>query len=102
MSESCIQASIVGGSGYTGGELLRLLLGHPLVAVKQVTSRSLAGKLVTTTHPNLRKRTTLKYVHPDELEHCDLLFLCLPHGASAPHVDTYMELADVVIDLSAD
>ena len=65
---SRLTASIVGGSGYTGGELLRLLLAHPNIDVTQVTSRSLAGKLVTTTHPNLRKRTTLKYVAPDTLE----------------------------------
>ncbi|MDQ4045694.1 MAG: N-acetyl-gamma-glutamyl-phosphate reductase, partial [Chloroflexota bacterium] len=97
-----IQASIIGGSGYTGGELLRLLLGHPDVEIKQVTSRSLAGKLVTTTHPNLRKRTTLKYVAPDALEPCDVLFLCLPHGASASQIEGYLDIAEVVIDLSAD
>jgi N-acetyl-gamma-glutamyl-phosphate/LysW-gamma-L-alpha-aminoadipyl-6-phosphate reductase len=97
-----MNVGIVGGSGYTGGELLRLLLGHPEVEVTQVTSRSLAGKLVTSSHPNLRKRTTLKYVHPDALEECDLLFLCLPHGAAAPKVDDYMAKARIVIDLSAD
>ena len=97
-----IQASVVGGSGYTGGELLRLLLGHPDVQIKQVTSRSLAGKLVATTHPNLRKRTTLKYVAPDALTPCDVLFLCLPHGASASQIQTYFGLAEIVIDLSAD
>jgi N-acetyl-gamma-glutamyl-phosphate/LysW-gamma-L-alpha-aminoadipyl-6-phosphate reductase len=99
---SRLTASIVGGSGYTGGELLRLLLAHPNVEVTQVTSRSLAGKLVTTTHPNLRKRTTLKYIAPDALERSDVLFLCLPHGASAPHVEEYLEKASVIIDLSAD
>jgi len=97
-----LQASIIGGSGYTGGELLRLLLGHPEVEIQQVTSRSLAGKLVTTSHPNLRKRTTLKYSHPDPLERCDVLFLCLPHGNAAAKAAEYMELATVVIDLSAD
>lgn len=97
-----LKASIIGGSGYTGGELLRLLLGHPEVEVQQVTSRSLAKKFVTTTHPNLRSATRLKYVTPDELEPCDVLFLCVPHGASAPQARKLSELADVVIDLSAD
>lgn len=97
-----LKVSIVGGSGYAGGELLRLLLGHPEVEVAQVTSRSLAGKLVTTSHPNLRKRTALKYSAPDALESCDVLFVCVPHGASSPHVAEYVETAAVVVDLSAD
>ena len=99
---SRVQTAIIGGSGYAGGELLRLLLGHPHVDVTQVTSRSLAGKLVTTAHPNLRKRTTLKYITPDAVERCDLLFLCTPHGTSAKEVETWLEKASVVIDLSAD
>ncbi|HBY45986.1 MAG TPA: N-acetyl-gamma-glutamyl-phosphate reductase, partial [Chloroflexi bacterium] len=97
-----LKASIVGGSGYAGGELLRLLLGHPEVEVAQVTSRSLAGKLVTTSHPNLRKRTTLKYSMPAALESCDVLFICVPHGASSPNVSEYLDKAGVIIDLSAD
>jgi N-acetyl-gamma-glutamyl-phosphate/LysW-gamma-L-alpha-aminoadipyl-6-phosphate reductase len=97
-----VKVSIIGGSGYTGGELLRLLLGHPEVEIQQVTSRSLAGKLVTTSHPNLRKRTTLKYSHPDDLDRCDVLFLCLPHGHAAAKGAEYLEQASVVIDLSAD
>jgi LysW-gamma-L-alpha-aminoadipyl-6-phosphate/LysW-L-glutamyl-5-phosphate reductase len=99
---SKLKVGIVGGSGYTGGELLRLLLGHPEVEVTQVTSRSLAGKFVTTTHPNLRKRTTLKYIQPSALERCDLLFLCLPHGNAAQTVSEYLEKAGIIIDLSAD
>ena len=97
-----LKASIVGGSGYTGGELLRLLLGHPEVEVLQVTSRSLAGKFVTTAHPNMRSHTRLKFVAPDDLDPCDVLFLCVPHGASASQARQFVELADVVIDLSAD
>jgi LysW-gamma-L-alpha-aminoadipyl-6-phosphate/LysW-L-glutamyl-5-phosphate reductase len=97
-----LTAGIVGGSGYTGGELLRLLLGHPHVEVTQVTSRSLAGKFVTASHPNLRKRTQLKFIPPSQLERCDLLFLCLPHGNAAQTVHEYLEKASVIIDLSAD
>ncbi|CAN5142075.1 N-acetyl-gamma-glutamyl-phosphate reductase [soil metagenome] len=96
------RAGIVGGSGYAGGELLRILLGHPEVEVTQVTSRGMAKKFVTAAHPNLRKRTTLKFIHPDDLQPCDVLFLCVPHGSAASQAATYTGLATVVIDLSAD
>ncbi|MDP2036301.1 MAG: N-acetyl-gamma-glutamyl-phosphate reductase, partial [Ignavibacteria bacterium] len=77
-----IRVSVVGASGYTGGELLRLLLFHPNVEVKQVTSESYTGKFVHKIHPNLRKSTQMKFVSASELESCDLLFLCLPHNSS--------------------
>jgi LysW-gamma-L-alpha-aminoadipyl-6-phosphate/LysW-L-glutamyl-5-phosphate reductase len=96
------RVGIVGGSGYAGGELLRLLLGHPEVEVTQVTSRSLAKKFVTSVHPNMRKRTTLKFIHPDDLQPVDVLFLCVPHGSAADKASLYSSLATVVIDLSAD
>ena len=54
-----LDVSIVGGSGYAGGELVRLLLSHPGVTIKQVTSERSAGKFIRTIHPNLRKRTDL-------------------------------------------
>lgn len=97
-----VTASIVGGSGYTGGELLRLLLGHPEVAIGQITSERRAGKRVTGTHPNLRKRTDATFVSAEALEPCDVLFLCLPHGAAGARIDTFLALAPLVIDLSAD
>jgi len=94
--------SIVGGSGYTGGELLRLLLFHPHCAVQQITSERFAGKFVHNAHPNLRKATRLKFCAISELEPCDLLFLCLPHGQSMGRIDEFRGLAPKVIDLSAD
>jgi len=97
-----VNVSIVGASGYTGGELLRLLLFHPNVEVKQVTSESYTGKFVHKIHPNLRKSTTLKFVSASELEPCDLLFLCLPHNSSQNKIDDYKKLAPKIIDLSAD
>ncbi len=97
-----LQASIVGGSGYAGGELLRLLLGHPEFEVAQVTSRRLAGSFAHFTHPNLRGRTDLRFSTAEALERCDLLFLCLPHGAAARDIALYSELAPMVVDLSAD
>jgi LysW-gamma-L-alpha-aminoadipyl-6-phosphate/LysW-L-glutamyl-5-phosphate reductase len=97
-----VRISIVGGSGYTGGELLRLLLFHPQVEIAQVASSSRAGHFVHSTHPNLRKLTTLRYCHPDDLAQCDVLFLCLPHGASQESIEYYRSLATRVIDLSGD
>lgn len=97
-----VRASIVGGSGYTGGELLRLLLGHPSVSVERVTSRSLAGQPVHRSHPNLRGHTDLAFVTPDEVGACDVLFLCLPHGTAAGDIGRWRSLAPLVIDLSAD
>jgi len=97
-----ISVSIVGGSGYGGGELLRLLLGHSQVEVKQVTSRSHLGEYVYQVHPNLRKRTQLKFTDPAQLEPVDVLFLALPHGQAQKKIDEYAALAPQIIDLSAD
>ena len=97
-----IKVSIVGGSGYAGGDLLRVLLFHPEVEICQVTSERHAGKFVATTHPNLRKLTKLKFVTIDELEPCDVLFLGLPHGHTMRRLAEFESLADTLIDLSAD
>lgn len=97
-----ISVSIIGASGYTGGELLRLLLDHPHVTVKQVTSERNAGNFVHFTHPNLRGRTRLQFVSASEIEPCDLLFLCLPHGGAMQKIDHYASLSERIIDLSAD
>ena len=94
--------SIIGGSGYGGGELLRLLLGHPNVEIKQVTSRSHLGEYVYQVHPNLRKQTQLKFSDPAALEPVDVLFLAQPHGQSQHHIEEYAKLAPKVIDLAAD
>jgi len=94
--------SIVGGRGYVGGELLRLLLFHPNIEVRQVSSRGQAGKPVTMAHPNLRGVSRLKFVHPDDLAPCDLVFVAQPHGYAAAHIDEFIGLAPKVIDCSAD
>ncbi len=94
--------SILGGSGYTGGELLRLLLDHPHVEVAQVTSERLAGTYVHFAHPNLRGRTRLKFVPADELEPCDVLFTCLPHGETMDRIRELAARAERIVDLSAD
>lgn len=94
--------SIIGGSGYGGGELLRLLLAHPDVEVLQVTSRSHMGEYVYQVHPNLRKQTQLKFVDPVQLAPVDVLFLAQPHGQAQKHIDDYAALAGKIVDLAAD
>ena len=97
-----VSVSIVGGSGYGGGELLRLLLSHPEVEVKQATSKSHLGEYVYQVHPNLRKRTKLKFSDPGQIEPVDILFLALPHGEAQKQIERYASLAGRIVDLSAD
>jgi N-acetyl-gamma-glutamyl-phosphate/LysW-gamma-L-alpha-aminoadipyl-6-phosphate reductase len=97
-----IRVSIVGASGYGGGELLRLLTFHPQVEIAQATSESKAGEFVFQTHPNLRKRTQLQFVSQQALQPCDVLFLALPHGEAQKRIGHYRSLAPKIVDLSAD
>jgi len=101
-NQATISASIVGASGYAGGELLRLLLDHPNVEISQATSERNAGSFVHFTHPNLRGRSKLKFSSVNDLEPCDLLFLGLPHGGSMERIEHFAGLARYIIDLSAD
>jgi len=94
-------ASVVGGSGFTGGELLRLLAGHPEFEVAQATSRSKENKTVGNAHPNLRG-LDLRFSSPEDLESVDVLFAATPHGVSMGQIDEFREAADTVVDLSAD
>ena len=96
------RVAIVGGAGYVGGELLRLLLSHPSVEVVQIVSASRAAKPVGAAHPQLRGRTDLRFSAPDDLAPADVLFLALPHGEAARRIDEFAGLAERVIDLSAD
>ena len=94
--------SVVGGSGYAGGELVRLLLDHPEATLKQVTSERSAGKFVRSVHPNLRKRTELKFSSLEKLAPCDVLFVALPHGVAMGRMAELRRKAGTIIDLSAD
>jgi N-acetyl-gamma-glutamyl-phosphate reductase len=76
-----ITVGIVGGAGYTAGELLRILLGHPLAEVKFVHSTSNAGQPVCSVHRDLLGETTLRFA--SEIDEVDVIFLCLGHGLSA-------------------
>lgn len=102
MNRDRIGVSIVGGSGYAGGELLRLLLGHPGVEVRQVSSRRFAGRPVSLPHPNLRGRTPLYFVRPEDIGPCDLLFLALPNGESMKSMAGWLGKSGRTIDLGAD
>src|SRR5205085_1983 len=97
-----MKAAIVGGAGYAGGELLRLLLSHPEVEVTQVTSERLGGKFVHTVHPHLRRRTELKFQSRASLQPVDVLFIALPHGETSKEIDRLQTVAPTIIDLSAD
>ena len=97
-----IRVAIAGGSGYAGGELLRLLLQHPDAEVVQITSERLAGKFAHRAHPNLRGVTRLRFRTLAELDACDVLFSCLPHGESARRIDDFRRIAGRVVDLGAD
>lgn len=97
-----MKVSIIGGSGYAGGELLRLLLSHPEVEVNQATSESHLGEYVYQQHPNLRKQTKMKFTSRQMLEPCDVLFLALPHGEAQKHIAEYAQIAPKIVDLSAD
>lgn len=97
-----IRAAIVGGSGYAGGELLRLLLAHPQVEVTQITSEANAGQYAHFVHPNLRGHTHLRFRRLADLDPCDLEFLALPHGHASDRIEEFASLAERIVDLSAD
>ena len=96
-----IRVSVVGGSGFTGGELIRLLAYHPEVELVQVTSERLAGMPVSTAHPNLR-HMSLSFTSAEQLAPVDCLFLCLPHGQHIARYTEFQGIAPKTIDLSAD
>jgi len=100
-----MRIGIIGGTGYVGSELLRLLLLHPQVEVTMVTSRQSIGEYVFNVHPNLRGITQQKFVPMDinELQkNCDLVFTATPHGGSVNLVPKLLEAGLKVIDMSAD
>jgi N-acetyl-gamma-glutamyl-phosphate reductase len=100
-----IDVGIVGGSGYTGGELMRLLANHPEAKVAVVTSRKLSGKPVSSTHPHLRGIYSLNFEAPSAKEvadRCDIVFTAVPHGTAMDWVPELLDAGTKVIDLSSD
>ena len=99
-----IKAGIVGGTGYTGVELLRLLAVHPAVKLEVITSRSEAGREVAELFPNLRNHVKLRYTAPDgvSLRECDVVFFATPNGIAMGMVPELLDAGIRVIDLAAD
>ena len=99
-----IKVGIVGGTGYTGVELLRLLAGHPEVSLEIITSRSEKGMLVADLFPNLRGHIDLAFTEPDInlLANCDVVFFATPHTVAMALVPELIKRGTRVIDLSAD
>jgi len=97
-----IKVSIVGASGYVGGELLRILIFHPRVEIFQVTSLEYVNYPVSFVHPNLRKFTNLKFSRVEDLKPVDFLFISIPNGKSMEIIKDMMKLAPKIIDLGAD
>lgn len=104
-----VRCAVVGGSGYTGGELLRLLLQHPHAELVAATSRSLAGQPLHRAHPNLRGAAPpeFRFVEPPNpaggrLPDADVVFTCLPHTQAMAQVPALLEQGSTVVDLSAD
>jgi len=99
-----IRAGIVGGTGYTGVELLRLLARHPQAALHTITSRKEAGLPVADMFPSLRGATDLRFQVPEEagLERCDVVFFATPHGVAMQQAESLLAHGVKLIDLAAD
>ena len=99
-----VKAGIVGGTGYTGVELLRLLAQHPHVELRAITSRKEAGTAVSAMFPSLRRRVDLAFSEPkaDALRGCDVVFFATPSGVAMAEARALLESGARVIDLSAD
>lgn len=99
-----IKVGIVGGTGYTGVELLRILVNHPGVELSVITSRSEEGVPVADMFPNLRGHTDLRFSIPsaETLGACDVVFFATPHGVAHALAEEVLEAGAKVIDLSAD
>lgn len=98
------RAGIVGGTGYTGAELLRLLVNHPDVEIACITSRSEDGTAVADMFPSLRGHLDLKFTMPDvaRLAECDVVFFATPHNVAMRMMPELMAAGVRVVDLSAD
>ena len=99
-----IKVGIVGGTGYTGVELLRLLAQHPEVDLRAITSRTDVGTPVSQMFPSLRGHVDLSFIHPDtaHLDQCDLVFFATPNGIAMQQARTLLDAGVRVIDLAAD
>jgi len=103
-AEHMVKAGIVGGTGYTGVELLRLLAQHPQVELAAITSRQEAGTAVSALYPSLRGRVSLAFAHPDQakLKECDVVFFATPNGVAMGEARALLDAGTRIVDISAD
>ena len=99
-----IKAGIIGGSGYTGIELLRIMRLHPNAEVHAISSRALEGRKVSEVFPNMHGITELSYSLPDDkaLFECDIVFFATPHGVAMNNAKLFLDKNIKVVDLGAD
>src|SRR6476469_8317482 len=97
-----IRAGVVGASGYLGGELIRLLLGHPEVTLAAAVSSRMPGRRIDTAHPNLRGVTDQSFIAAEQLPELDVLLMAAPHRETMRILPGLAARAKVVIDLSGD
>jgi len=104
MSRKKIQVGIIGGTGYTGVELLRLLVVHPEIELQAITSRGEEGKKVSDLFPSLRGFTDISFTDPEksDLKKCDVVFSATPNGVAMQHAPGLLESGIKFIDLAAD
>ena len=104
MNKQKIRVGIVGGTGYTGVELLRILVAHPRAELVTITSRQEAGHAVAGVFPSLRGKLDLEFVAPESapLADCDVVFFATPHGTSMLQAPQLLQSGVRIIDLSAD
>jgi N-acetyl-gamma-glutamyl-phosphate reductase len=98
-----MKIAVVGASGYAGGELLRLLAGHPKFEISYIAAGSNAGELITNLHPQLTSFAGRKFetTNVEMINKCELAFIALPHGESAKLV-TQIDKSVKIVDLGAD
>ena len=104
VKDAKIKVGIVGGTGYTGVELLRLLSRHPQVELTAITSRKEEGMPVAQMYPNLRGHVDLCFTTPENaaLDQCDVVFFATPHGVAMAQAQTLINKGVRIIDLAAD
>ncbi|MDG7001635.1 MAG: N-acetyl-gamma-glutamyl-phosphate reductase [Nitrososphaerota archaeon] len=100
-----MRVGIVGASGYVGGELFRILVNHPKVAITAATSKQYDGEVIYRVHPNLKSFTDLRFTAPklDYLtKNCDFVFTAVPHGSAVKIIPDLMSTGLKIVDMSAD
>ena len=97
-----IRVGVIGASGYTGGEVLRLLLTRDDIELVQATSQRFLGLQIGHVHPNLRSLTEQRFSSDEDILDCDVLFCGLPHGTTMGRMKEFLSVTEHVIDLSAD